>query len=123
MQVTIAKNAGFCFGVRRATDSLEAAIEAKRPNEKIYTLGHLIHNKPYNDELAARGVECISVDDIDRLEREAGEHPVTLFVRAHGIPREDEKKLLDISCTKPNFKYVLILFLFSIPFHGRFLKL
>jgi 4-hydroxy-3-methylbut-2-enyl diphosphate reductase IspH len=27
MEITVAKNAGFCFGVKRATDSLEAAIE------------------------------------------------------------------------------------------------
>ena len=29
MKITVAKNAGFCFGVKRATDSLEAAIEKK----------------------------------------------------------------------------------------------
>ena len=48
MTVTVAKNAGFCFGVKRATDSLESAIENKREGERIYTLGNLIHNDIYN---------------------------------------------------------------------------
>jgi len=106
MQVTIAKNAGFCFGVRRATDSLEAAIENRRENEKIYTLGHLIHNKPYNDALENKGVGCISMDDIDRVAEEADAHPVTVYIRAHGIPKNDENRLFHISEAKKNFRYV-----------------
>ena len=44
MPVTIAKSAGFCFGVKRAAESVEARLNEKDPNEKIYTLGKLIHN-------------------------------------------------------------------------------
>ena len=106
MEITIAKNAGFCFGVRRATDSLEAAIEAKTSDEKIYTLGHLIHNKPYNDELSRKGVGCITMEDIDRVSREADAARVTVFIRAHGIPREDEARLAYLAAEKGNFKYV-----------------
>ncbi len=106
MKVTIAKNAGFCFGVRRATDSLEAAIAHKRENERIYTLGHLIHNRPYNEELRVKGVECISMEDIERVADEADENPVTVYVRAHGIPKDDENRLSHIAMAKPNFTYV-----------------
>ena len=106
MEITIAKNAGFCFGVRRATNSLEAAINSKQPNERIYTLGHLIHNRPYNEELRSRGVECISMDDIERVALEAEKYPVTVIVRAHGIPREDEKRLAAIKEKNRNFKYI-----------------
>ena len=39
MSVTISKNAGFCFGVKRATDSLERAIKDNTDNTRLYTLG------------------------------------------------------------------------------------
>ena len=42
--ITVAKNAGFCFGVKRAVDTLLSAIESKREGERIFTLGTLIHN-------------------------------------------------------------------------------
>jgi len=106
MQITIAKNAGFCFGVRRATDSLESTIRDAREGEKIYTLGHLIHNRPYNEKLSAAGVECISIDDIDRVAAEAESAYVTVFVRAHGIPRQDEEKLRMIAKKNEKFRYV-----------------
>ena len=54
--ITVAKNAGFCFGVKRAVDTLSNAIEARREGERIFTLGTLIHNGVFNAELAARGV-------------------------------------------------------------------
>ena len=41
MDITIAKNAGFCFGVKRATDSLESEIVNKREGQRIYTLGNI----------------------------------------------------------------------------------
>ena len=45
MNIIIAKNAGFCFGVKRATDELEKRLENKSEGERIYTLGTLIHNE------------------------------------------------------------------------------
>ena len=48
MNIRIAQYAGFCFGVKRATGRLEAAMEeaAAHPEEKrrIVTLGRIIHN-------------------------------------------------------------------------------
>ena len=44
MKITVATNAGFCFGVKRATDRLEEALAQARAGETIATLGHLIHN-------------------------------------------------------------------------------
>ena len=46
--IIVADNAGFCVGVKRATDSVENRIKSKRDGERIYTLGHLIHNDGYN---------------------------------------------------------------------------
>ena len=107
MKITIAKNAGFCFGVKRATSSLETALEQRAENERIYTLGHLIHNTPYNESLAKRGVECISIDDVEKVaDNTSGRTPARLFIRAHGIPKWDEEKLREFSRTVEGFSYV-----------------
>jgi len=108
LEITIAKNAGFCFGVKRATSALETAIDERREGERIYTLGHLIHNTPYNESLAKRGVECISTEDIARvakLTKESGS-PSKIFIRAHGIPKEVEATLRQFSETVDGFSYV-----------------
>ena len=42
MSITIAKTAGFCYGVKRAVD--KTYEEIKNGNKKIATLGSLIHN-------------------------------------------------------------------------------
>ena len=98
MSVTIAKNAGFCFGVKRATDRLERAFEERRQGERIYTLGIIIHNGTYNAMLAEKGIMTTSMEEIDDIARSAcKDSPVTVFIRAHGIPDEDEKKLLSLS--------------------------
>ncbi len=107
MEITIAKNAGFCFGVKRATDSLEARLAEKHAGERIYTLGHLIHNKPYNLGLEARGVESISIEDIEGVAAEACESAsATVFIRAHGIPKQDENLLLACTAKNKYFSYI-----------------
>ena len=81
MNIEIAKHAGFCFGVRRATDCAEKALAAGEG--KIYTLGRLIHNDGYTDNLRRRGVSEISADDIDGIckRAEKGEE-ITVIIRA-----------------------------------------
>jgi len=83
VKITVAQHAGFCFGVRRATDTLEKAIE--KGGSRIVTLGRLIHNDGYCRSLKERGVEQISVADIPALcaKAEAGE-AITVVIRAHG---------------------------------------
>ncbi len=107
MKITIAKNAGFCFGVKRATESLKNAIAEKRAGEKIYTLGHLIHNAPYNQMLKKKGVESISIDDVEKIAKSSSaDSPVTVFIRAHGIPKEDEALLKRLAEKNKGFSYV-----------------
>lgn len=76
MRVLVAKNSGFCFGVRRAVETAEA-LAAERG--KVYTFGHVIHNEDVVRELEEKGV--FSVDSLDALH--AGD---TLIIRAHGAP-------------------------------------
>ena len=64
--ITVAKNAGFCFGVRRATDTVEKLIKEKN-NSSVYILGQLIHNEEYIKYLEENGVFEISPDQIDEL--------------------------------------------------------
>ena len=106
MEITVAKHAGFCFGVKRATDRLERAIAEKRQGERIYTLGTLIHNDIYNQMLAEQGVRVIAIEQVEAMAKEASENaPVTVFVRAHGIPREDEALLRRLVEQYPSFRY------------------
>ena len=107
MEIIIAKNAGFCFGVKRACDSLEARIDQIRAGERIFTLGTLIHNGEYNAWLERQGVEVTSVDHLRTLAQSAtDESPVTVFIRAHGIPREDERLLAELADGNSHFTYV-----------------
>ena len=106
MKVTVAKNAGFCFGVKRATDELEAALRGRREGERIYTLGTLIHNDTYNEWLFEQGARVTDISRIRDIAATACEDsPVTVFVRAHGIPCEDESVLESLSRENPFFTY------------------
>ena len=48
MEVTVAKSAGFCFGVKRAMDMVYAEADNC---EKVYTLGPIIHNEQVVEDL------------------------------------------------------------------------
>ena len=43
MEVTVAKSAGFCFGVKRAVDTVYREIESGE--KPVYTFGPIIHNE------------------------------------------------------------------------------
>lgn len=110
--VTVAQNAGFCFGVARATAAVEAEIEARNTGkcsagERIFTLGRLIHNETYNRRLAASGVTVIGASDIEPLAAEAtAEAPVKVFVRAHGMTADTEATLARCAAENPAFSFV-----------------
>ena len=107
MNVRIADNAGFCFGVRNATDKLANAISGAKEGERIYTLGHLIHNATYNKSLADSGVSVTDMNGLaDVVNSADAQNPVTVFIRAHGITLEDEKKLSEWTENNPSFRYV-----------------
>ncbi len=111
-EVIVAENAGFCFGVARATAAVEKELAERaagvRPlGERIFTLGRLIHNETYNRRLAAAGVAVIGTEDIDRLCREAtDEAPVKVFVRAHGMTADTEARLTRCAAANPAFTFV-----------------
>ena len=101
--VTLAKNAGFCFGVKRAAEMTEELLS--EPGLRIYTLGDLIHNRLYIRSLAERGVRSINFDEVERIACSTEtEGPAALVIRAHGIPREQIELLNSLSERYPAFR-------------------
>lgn len=74
MQVTVAKTAGFCFGVRRALELTQKSA-ALSPT---CTLGELIHNRKVVEELAGQGVTVIERPE----DAPAG---TAVVIRSHGV--------------------------------------
>ncbi len=83
MKVILAKNAGFCMGVRRAVDTTLDMVD--RDRQGIATLGPLIHNPQVLEMLSQRGVSIIT----DIPARCSG----TVIIRAHGVPPSLKKRL------------------------------
>ena len=105
--VTVAKNAGFCPGVRAAVSALETRLEQAAPGERIRTLGNLIHNASYCRDLAERGVTAVTKDDLPALAASAdAAHPVTVVIRAHGVTRETQERLSRLTSENPAFSYI-----------------
>ena len=105
--IVIADGSGFCFGVERATSTLEEKLLSRLPGERIFTLGHLIHNEVYNARIEARGVTVVSEEEIESIALSAREDsPVTVILRAHGITDECEKNLGRLKSKNPFFGYI-----------------
>ena len=102
--IRVASNAGFCFGVRRATDTLEELIARKTENDIICTLGKLIHNEQYSEYLRKNGVKEISGEEIDALFHESlSGKRVTVVIRTHGVILPLQKKLDECAEKSPSF--------------------
>ncbi|MBR6563522.1 MAG: bifunctional 4-hydroxy-3-methylbut-2-enyl diphosphate reductase/30S ribosomal protein S1 [Clostridia bacterium] len=80
-EIEISEYSGFCFGVKRAVDMINKSLEAS--SGTICCLGELIHNRIFNETLKDRGVRFITADELDSLPDDA-----TVFLRAHGTPRQ-----------------------------------
>ena len=104
--VTVATHAGFCFGVKRATGMLEEKIAAAQKNERIYTLGNIIHNEGYMNRLEQLGVSVTSENELEVLAKDANkDNRVTVFVRAHGMTKETEELLVRLGGENPYFSF------------------
>ena len=104
MQITLAKSAGFCFGVSRAVNEVYN-LSSDKSNGRIYTVGKLIHNDHIVSELEGRGVKVISEDDFDFLKDSATEaDPCTVIIRTHGVTKKISEELYSYSQENPNFR-------------------
>ncbi|MCC0633384.1 4-hydroxy-3-methylbut-2-enyl diphosphate reductase [Clostridioides sp. ZZV15-6388] len=96
MNVKIAKNAGFCFGVKRAMKM--AWDEVEKNDSGIYALGPLIHNKQAVARYEQKGLK--TVDEIDIIPDYEN-----MIIRSHGVPEKVYKeaknkklKIVDTTC-------------------------
>lgn len=97
MKVTLAKSAGFCFGVKRAVEMVYKEAET---GKKVYTLGPIIHNEQVVQDLEQKGVHVI-----DTPEELSKAEDATVIIRSHGISAdvyhqlEDKKvRIVDATC-------------------------
>ena len=98
MKVIIAKNAGFCFGVKRAIEEVRIILD--KSENKVYSIGALIHNEKVVNELKDKGlIELNDVDDIKNLKNEV------VIIRTHGIEKElyncirdNGNEIIDLTC-------------------------
>lgn len=74
MKILMAKNSGFCFGVKRA---ITMAFEAAEQREHICSFGPIIHSPQVVESLAEKGVEIVA--DIKDIDNEA------VILRSHGV--------------------------------------
>ena len=79
MNVELAKTAGFCFGVKRAVDTVYQQIEQYR-GEKIFTYGPIIHNEEVIKDLRSHGVEVLN----DEEELKTAPWCSKIYLRYHG---------------------------------------
>ena len=104
--VTVAENAGFCFGVKRATQEIERRL-SENDGTRIFIIGELIHNRIYNKTLTDRGVKIIDVDQAEDIAKQSDKKPkCEVYIRTHGIPKEKEEHLRKLENAHPNFKVV-----------------
>ncbi len=95
VRISVVKNAGFCFGVRRAIRLAFFAVKKNR--KKVFTLGPLIHNPQMVDDLKKKGVYV--VDDLSEIDQGC------LIIRSHGVhpkilkaAKKKKLKIIDATC-------------------------
>ena len=101
MSVTVAKSAGFCFGVNRAVELVEQAAQA---GEQVCTLGPIIHNRHAVKHFEDMGVRVIETPE----QAQPGE---TVIIRSHGVTKAvveqlDAMQALIVDATCPFVKRI-----------------
>ena len=78
MSITVAKSAGFCFGVSRAVEMVEQEAAA---GNQVVTLGPIIHNRHVVEKFEKLGIRVISTP-------QDAEPGMTVIIRSHGVTRD-----------------------------------
>ena len=105
MKVLLAKTAGFCFGVKRAVDTVYQQVEENK-DCKIYTFGPIIHNDEVIKDMQAKGVTVLEGEE-DLPKAKNG----IVIIRSHGVPkricdRMDELGIQYVDATCPFVKKI-----------------
>ena len=92
-KVTLAKTAGFCFGVQRA---VEMVYKEADKGKKVVTLGPIIHNEQVVSDLEKRGVSVI--DETALSDESVDLSGATVVIRSHGVSKSVYEKLRQKKC-------------------------
>ncbi len=96
MKVTLAKTAGFCFGVKRA---VEMVYTEAQKGKQVYTLGPIIHNEEVVSDLEKKGVKVISEEDLEKMgEDQDVLSGSTVVIRSHGVSEAVYRALEEKNC-------------------------
>lgn len=85
MKITLAKTAGFCFGVNRAVSTVRDLL---KQGQKVCTLGPIIHNPQLVAELEQKGARV--VEEVGEVQPDE-----TLVIRSHGVPESVMRQIDD----------------------------
>jgi len=95
MKIILAKDAGYCFGVR---DAVNKAYEIADKYGEVYMLGDIVHNENVVKDLESNGVKVVS--ELDQIP----DNKPVLF-RAHGTPKDvwdsahkQKMNIIDATC-------------------------
>ena len=105
MEVRLAKTAGFCFGVKRAVETVYEQVKECQ-GEKIYTYGPIIHNQEVIKDMREKGVSVIdSEEELQKLSSGV------VIIRSHGVPKRiyellEEQGLECVDATCPFVKKI-----------------
>ena len=81
MEVRLANTAGFCFGVKRAVETVYEQVK-KHEGKPIYTYGPIIHNQEVIKDMREKGVSVIdSEEELQKLSSGV------VIIRSHGVPK------------------------------------
>ena len=105
MEVRLANTAGFCFGVKRAVDTVYEQVKECQ-GEDIYTYGPIIHNEEVVKDLKSKGVEVIRTEE-ELRKLTSG----VVIIRSHGVPKHihdilQEQGLRCVDATCPFVKKI-----------------
>ena len=97
MLLKVAKTSGFCFGVKRACDSVYDALK----DRKVYLYGELIHNSDIMNDLFKKG--AVLTEDISSVPKDG-----TLVIRAHGTDKKTKDEIIkrNLKCMDMTCPYV-----------------
>lgn len=79
MKIIRASVLGFCFGVRRAVELAEKALD-ENPDKTVYSLGPLIHNENALRALESKGLHIVQEDQVSTIKEGS-----VVIIRAHGV--------------------------------------
>lgn len=103
MEIKRAAILGFCFGVRRAVELAEKALDENK-GKKVFSLGPLIHNEAALKKLSDKGLQIIEENLLSELPESS-----VVIIRAHGVAPQiidllEKKNSIIIDATCPRVK-------------------